>query len=204
FECYEGGYAATIRGERVVCGSAACMALLGIKIPQSVNAKNAIFTAINDTLVGTFTVTYKPLKTVQTSLLTLLGSNIKLFFAVRDFNITPLMVQQKLQIPVDDIEYMPTVDAYRMTNDAKDDVPHAAAVIVRESPSIYSETVTTAKNMRRIATLNTAISVISALLGMIIVFLVSWKSDGVMMKPSNLMLYMLAVEIATIILSFVI
>ncbi|MBQ9857465.1 MAG: hypothetical protein IJO77_00540, partial [Oscillospiraceae bacterium] len=111
FECYEGGYAATIRGERVVCGSAACMALLGIKIPQSVNAKNAIFTAINDTLVGTFTVTYKPLKTVQTSLLTLLGSNIKLFFAVRDFNITPLMVQQKLQIPVDDIEYMPTVDA---------------------------------------------------------------------------------------------
>ncbi len=201
FECYEGGYAGIIRGERVVCGSAACMALIGVKIPQSVNAKNAIFTAINDTLVGTFTVTYKPLKTVQSALMSILGTGAKLFFAVRDFNITPLMVQQKLQIPVDDIEYLPTVDAYRMTNDGKDEVPHAAAVVVRDNPTVYAETVTTAKNMRKIATVNTAISIISSIIGMIIVFLVSWRSDGVMMKPSNLMLYMLAVEIATILLS---
>lgn len=204
FECYEGGFAGVIRGERVVCGSAACMALLGIKIPQSVNSKNAIYTAINDSLVGTFTVTYKPLKTVQTSLLAMLATNVKLFFAVRDFNVTPLMVQQKLQIPVDDIEYLPTVEAYKMTNDAKDEIPHAAAVISRDTPTVYSETFTAAKNLRRIASVNTAISIISAIIGLIIVFLVSWKSDGVMMKPSNLMLYMLTVEIATILLSSII
>lgn len=201
FTCYEGGYAAVIRGERVVCGSAACMALLGIKIPQSVNSKNAIFTAINDTLVGTFTVTYKPLKTVQTSLLALLSSRVKLFFAVRDFNITPLMVQQKLQIPVDEIDYLPTVDAYKMTNDAEDEIPHVAAVIARNTPGVYAETVTAAKSLRNIATINTVISIASAIVGMIIVFLVAWRGDGAMMKPSNLMEYMLAVEIAVILLS---
>ena len=114
------------------------------------------------------------------------------------------MVQQKLQIPVDDIEYMPTVDAYKMTNDVKDEIPHAAAVIARETPGVYAETVTSAKSLRNITAVNTAISIIASVIGMFIVFLVSWRGDGAMMKPSNLMLYMLAVEIATILLSTVI
>lgn len=204
FECYEGGYAAVIRGERIVCGSAACMALLGLRIPQSVNSKNVIFAAINDTVVGTFNVTYKPSKNVQASLLSLLRAKVKLYFAVRDFNITPLMVQQKLQIPVDEIEYLPCVQAYRLTDDEPEGIPSASAVIARNTPVIYAETVTTAKGLRSISVINTALSLITAIFGIIIVFLLSWSSSGTLIKPSNLMEYMLAVQLATILLSNII
>lgn len=200
FECYEGGYGAVIRGERVVCGSAACMALMGIQIPQSVNSKNAVFTAINDTLVGTFTVTYKPYKSVQNSLVALLRSKIKLYFAVRDFNITPLMVQQKLQIPVDDIEYLPSTDAYRLTDDVQENVPHTAAVVVRNAPGVYADTVTGARNLRKVAAINTALSLFTTILGMVVVFILGWRGEG-MMKPSNLLEYMIAAEAAIILLS---
>ena len=201
FECYEGGYAAVIRGERVVCGSAACMALLGLRIPQSVNSKNAIFTAINDTVVGAFSVTYKPSKNIQKSLISLLKSKVKLYFAVRDFNITPLMVQQKLQIPVDDIEYLPSTEAYRLTADVQDDVPNASAVIAKNLPTVYAETVTMARSMRTVTLINTALSVVTTILGMLVVFLLSWSGDGTMISPSNLMTYMLVSQLAIILLS---
>lgn len=201
FECYEGGYAAVIRGERVVCGSAACMALLGLRIPQSVNSKNAIFTAINDTVVGAFSVTYKPSKNIQKSLVSLLRSKVKLYFAVRDFNITPLMVQQKLQIPVDDIEYLPSTEAYRLTADVQDRVPNASAVIAKNLPTVYAETVTMARSMRTVTLINTALSIITTVLGMLVVFLLSWSGDGTMISPSNLMTYMLVSQFAIILLS---
>lgn len=120
---------------------------------------------------------------------------------MRDFNITPLMVQQKLQIPVDDIEYLPSTEAYRLTDDVQDNVPHTAAVVVRNAPGVYADTVTAARNLRKVAAINTALSLFTTILGIVVVFVLGWRGEGMMMKPSNLLEYMLAAEAAIILLS---
>lgn len=201
FDCAEGGVCAVIRGERVICGTSACMTLFGIRIPQSMNIKNAMFVAINDTVSGAFTMGYAPSRLVQTSLLTMLRSRIKLYFAVRDFNITPLLVQQKLQIPVDDIEYMTAKDAYEISEDKPAEVPHAAAVMLRDITSAFADTVACARKLRSTAVINTAVSVLTTVLGMVIMFFMCWKGNAESVSPVNLTEYMLAMEAVIIIIS---
>ncbi|NLT13689.1 MAG: hypothetical protein GXY05_05045, partial [Clostridiales bacterium] len=107
FACYEGGIGGTIKGERVITGSAAFMNLMGIRIPSSLNMKNAVFTAINKRLIAVFAINYVPIKSVQNALISVLRYRVKLFFAVRDFNITPVMLEQKFKVPVKDVENIP-------------------------------------------------------------------------------------------------
>ncbi len=196
FDCTEGGVCAVIRGERVICGTAACMALFGIHIPQSMNVKNAMYTAINDSLAGAFIISYTPSRIVQTSLLTMLKARVKLYFAMRDFNITPLMVQQKLQIPVDDIEYLPAHDSYELTKDETDAVPHSAAVLSRDIPTAFADTIAAARRLRLITVVNTVLSVVTTLLGMVIMFFMCWKGSAESVSPFNLAVYMLACQAA--------
>lgn len=201
FDCAEGGVCAVIRGERVICGTSACMMLFGIRIPQSMNIKNAMFVAINDSVCGAFTLGYTPSRLVQTSLLTMLRSRIKLYFAVRDFNITPLLVQQKLQIPVDDVEYMTASDAYDLSENKPAAVPHSAAVMLRDITSTFADTVASARRLRTTAVINTAVSVFTTILGMVIMFFLCWKGATESISPVNLAEYMFAMEVVVIIIS---
>jgi hypothetical protein len=61
----------------------------GIRMPQKLNVRNAVFTAISGVLVGIFNVNYVPVTSVQDALVTLLRSKRYPIFAIRDFNITP-------------------------------------------------------------------------------------------------------------------
>ncbi len=203
FNCLEGGISAKIRGEEVICGSAACMSLVGIRVPQNLNMKNAVFTSINNTLVGVFAINYVPSKSVQKALNALIKSGMTLYFAVKDFNITPLMVQQKFQIPVEDIEYLPAKETYEMFKPKENRVPHASGVIGRDSLASVAEVVAGARRLRRITFLNTVISILSCVLGMVIMFFMCWNGTASSVSPTNLLEYMLIMEVVTILTSII-
>ena len=203
FNCLEGGISAKIRGEEVICGSAACMNLVGVRVPQNLNLKNAVFTAISGSLVGVFAINYVPSKSVQKALNTLIKSGMNLYFAVKDFNITPLMVQQKFQIPVEDIEYLPAKETYEMFKPKENRVPHASGVIGRDSLASVAEVVAGARRLRRITFLNTVISILSCVLGMVIMFFMCWNGTAGSVSPTNLLEYMLVMEIVTILTSII-
>ena len=203
FNCLEGGVSAKIRGEEVICGSAACMNLMGVRVPQALNMKNAVFTSINNTLVGVFAINYVPTKSVQKALNILIKSGVKLYFAVKDFNITPLMVQQKFQIPVDDIEYLPAKETYEMFVPKENRVPHASGVIGRDSLLSVAEVVTGARRLRKITLLNVVISILSCILGMVMMFFMCWNGTAGSVSPTNLLEYMLVMEIVTILTSII-
>ena len=126
----------------------------------------------------------------------MLKARVKLYFAMRDFNITPLMVQQKLQIPVDDIEYLPAHDSYKLTKDETDAVPHSAAVLSRDVPTAFADTIAAARRLRFITVVNTVLSVTTTLMGMVIMFFMCWKGSAESVSPSNLAVYMLACQAA--------
>ncbi|MCQ2452182.1 MAG: hypothetical protein MJ075_03485 [Oscillospiraceae bacterium] len=123
FEVCEGGYSAYIRDDNILIGTSACLNLYGIRIPEDLNMKNAMFASLNGELSGVFMIQYKPTRNVQNALLAMLHGHLKLFAAGRDFNISPLMIQQKLQIPADDIEPMPFKDAYEVSENLQEKRP---------------------------------------------------------------------------------
>ena len=73
--------------------------------------KDAVYVSINGLLVGFFKIKYVPVQSVQNALFALLRTKIAPIFAVRDFNITPLMLGQKFKMSTDGFDSRPTASA---------------------------------------------------------------------------------------------
>jgi hypothetical protein len=196
FTCYEGGIGGTIRGDRVFTGNAAFMKLMGIRIPPNLNLKNAAFTAINKRLIAVFILEYVPVKSVQYALVALLRHKVRLFFAVRDFGIMPVMLEQKYKIPVDDVEYLPIRSSYELSDIERAQTGRVAALLAREGLLPFAEAVTGARRLRNTATAATVFSVLSAVVGLLIMFIINWVGGGAASGAVNLVFYMLAMFVA--------
>ncbi len=190
FQCYEGGIGGTIKGERIVTGSAALMNLQGIRVPPSLNMKNGVFTAVGKKLIAVFTIDYVPVKSVQNALVSVLRYHVKLLFSVRDFNITPVMLEQKFKVPVDDVEYIPIADSYDLSDDSKLDTKRTAAVLTREGMTPYVEAIIGGRRLRFTALVATILTILSAVGGMIIMYSICMTGAFSAGSAPNLLLYM--------------
>ena len=191
FSCAEGGVRGLIRGELVETGSAAFMNLIGVRIPDRANMKNAVYTAINKRLVVVFPIEYTPVNSVQSALISLLKWRINLFLAVRDFNVTPLMLAQKYKVSFDDIELIQARESYTFSDANSGKEGRMTAVIVREGLGPYAEILTGGRLLRSSAMFATILSIISALCGVLLVFYMCWAGAFLSATPGSLIVFML-------------
>ena len=202
FACYEGGVGALVRGERVGTGSAAFMNRLGVRVPDDTNMKNAVYTAVENRLAAMFTVDYVPNNSVQSALISILKWRIKLFFAVRDFNVTPLMLEQKFRVSLEGIEYIQARDSYSISDPNSGKQGRMAAVLTREGLGPFAEAVTGGRLLKSAALVATAVSVISAAFGVLLMFYMSWSGAFQSARPGNLLLFMLSMLAAVLVVCF--
>ena len=199
FAAFEGGVSAMIQGERVMTGSAAFMNLLGIRIPDDSNMKNAVYTAIDGRLAAMFAIDYKPVNSVQGALIAILKWRVKLFFAMRDFNVTPLMLEQKFKVSLDDIEYIQARDSYNISDPNSNKEGRIAALLTREGLGPFTEVLTGCKLLKSTAVVGTVISVFSAVLGVFLMFIMCWSGSFLAARPGNLITYMLSMLLAVLV-----
>jgi len=191
FECHESGISAVIQKEHVSTGSAAFMNLLGVRVPDDTNMKNAVYTAVNNRLVAMFAIDYKPLPSVQSALISMLKWRIDLYFAMRDFNVTPAMVGQKFKVPFESFVFIPAKDSYSLSDLYSDKNGRMVAVLVREGLNPYAEAITGGRLLKSAAFFATILSVVSAALGVLIMFYMCWMGSFISASPGNLVIFML-------------
>lgn len=198
FACYEGGVGGLIRGERVMTGSAAFMNLMGIRIPADMNMKNAVFTAVNDKLIAMVAINYVPVNSVQNALVSIIREKVKIFFSVRDFNITPLMLEQKFKVSLENVEYITAQNAYDI---AREKPSRAAAVLSREGLGPMGEALLGSRLLRRVATVMTVLSIASAAVGLLVMALVFATQAFESARAANLLIYMLCMLLVKLLIS---
>ena len=201
FDCFEGGgIGATVRGDRVFAGSAAFKNLQGVRIPETVNIKNAVFTVINGRLAAVFAMNYEPLNSVQGALLTILKSKIAVLFGVRDFNLTPAMLQQRYKVPMDNARYLPVDECYRITGGVQPNC-RTVALLTREGLGAYSEAVMRGRHLKVISELATVLAALGSIIGFVLLFILlvsgSYESAG----ASNVLIYQLLIHIMVLIVA---
>ena len=140
------------------------------------------------------------LKSVQNALLGVIRHHVKLFFAVRDFNITPVMLEQKYKVPVSDVEYIPIQNTYDISDDAKQEAKRVSAILIRDGMGPYVESITGGRRLRSTSLLATIFSVLSACAGMIIMFTICWAGSFTSASAGNLLLYMLSMLFVVLII----
>ena len=200
FACYQGGgISGIIRGERVMVGSAAFMNLMGIRVPDSVNTKDAMFTVINDELSSVFQLNYIPANSVQKAIVAIMKTKVTMLFAVRDFNVTPSMVQRKFKVNMSNFEDLSVEDCYRASEEDSENMPQVSAILSRGGLAPMADAVVMGWQLKLVSTLATAVSILTSILGVFFIAFMCMKSG--VAPASSVLTFMLLVHLVVLLIS---
>ena len=203
FRCHEGGgLSARMGGEQVLVGSAGFMNLMGIRLPQNMTVRNAICTAISGELVAVFNLEYTPVSSVQDALVTLLQGRTQPIFAIRDFNITPLMIRQLFRMPTDNFTFPTFRDRYRIAASAMTLDAPIAAVLSRGGMGPMVDAAEAGRRLYSACRVGTFISLAGTAIGLVIMFLLCRTGAFTTATAGNVLSYMLLWAVPVIILAF--
>lgn len=196
-----GGMRGIIDGSVVLCGSSDLMQLMNVWVPHQLVDRTVILLAVDGVLYGIFDMKYTADPQVRKALIALMRSNRHPIFALRDFNVTPELLRRCFDVATDGYDFPPYVDRFKMSEGTPSEDSKVAAVVCREGLGPLTHMADTGRSMYVTIWLNTLITLLSSLLGMLIVFikLVGAGSIGV----GFLFWYMILWLIPVVILSFI-
>lgn len=175
FACHEGGgIIARINGDQIYVGSSSFMQLMGIRASKGAGSNSAVYTAINDELAGVFEINYVPVASVQKGLVTLLRGRTEPVFAVRDFNITPLLVKQKFRLPKESYDFPSFADRYSISSPENEEGGSVAAMFARGGLNSVAGLVKRGKTLYNGLLLCAVLSILGAFMGMLIMLAMCW------------------------------
>ena len=191
FRCHEGGgLSARVNGEQVLVGTPGFMNLMGIRLPRNMVALNAVCTAISGELMGVFTLEYTPVGSVQDALVTLLQGRTQPVFAIRDFNITPLMIRQLFRMPTDNFNFPTFRDRYRIAASAAGINSPVAAVLSRPGMGPLVDAAEAGRKLYGVCRVGTVISLVGTAIGMLTMFLLFRAGSYDTATAGNVLSYM--------------
>lgn len=194
-----GGLTAMIDGEDVYCGNAAFMRLMGVVLPEKYVLNNGVYIAVAGVICGVFEMEYTASDAVKSALDELVGSDRHAIFAVRDFNITPSMLSVKFDMPTDGFDFPPYSERYAISGAEPSEASKPAALISREGLSALVSLADHGKMLFSRIRLSVMLSVVSAVVGMLVMFILSLSALPSVVTALS---YLLAWLLITVILSF--
>lgn len=192
FSCGKtGGLTATVDGEEVMVGGADFVNLRGIRLSEKLSKKETLFVVVSGQLVGIIHIKYTPVKSVQNALLELLRSRQDASFAVRDSNITPVMLHQKFKISTDGFYFPSYTKRYAMSAAEPGEETHVAGVMARRGLGSVVRVASLGKRLYSVVRLLVALSIAAAALGVTAMFLLMAMGAFDAATVTNMLLYQL-------------
>ncbi len=191
FAVGEGGARGTVDGAEVRVGTAGFMHLSGVKIPDRLRENNALFTALNGELAGVFLLNYRPTAGVQRALYVLRKGHRRPVFAVRDFNIDPMLVQREFDVSTEGFRFPTFPERYAIDTAADESVP-PAGLLGQEGLEAMVELYETGRTMHRCGRLSAAACLAGAVIGAALTVAPCWTGDWAAVSAARVLLYMLA------------
>ena len=196
-----GGMRAIIDGSVVLCGGIELMRLMNIRVPFRLVGENPVLLAIDGKLHGIFNVKYKAQPQVRKALIKLISSDRHPIFAIRDFNISPAMLAKAFDVATDGYDFPPYVERFKISAAAPGEDSQIAAVICREGLGPLTHVAETGRKMYVAVRANLAITLVSAILGVLLVFIKLLTAGTV--SVAFLLIYMLLSAVLVAVVSVV-
>ncbi len=195
-----GGMKGIIDGETVLCGGTELMRLMNVQLPFRLIEKCSVLLAVDGILYGIFNMKYTADDKVRKALVGLMRSNRHPIFAVRDFNISPEMLHESFDLATDGYDFPPYVERFKLSEAKPGERSRVAAVVCREGLGPLIHMADTGRSMFVATRLNILITVVSAVLGIMTVF-IRFLSLGYV-GVGFILLYMLLWFLPVAVLSF--
>ena len=203
FACNEsGGLTAIINGEEVLVGSSAFMNLRGVRLTEARSMKDAVYVSINGLLVGFFKIKYVPVQSVQNALFALLRTKIAPIFAVRDFNITPLMLGQKFKMSTDGFDFPAYRKRYAMSAAEPSDYTQTAGIVARDGLGPLVSVAALGRQLYSTVRICVILALLCTVIGVVLMFALCAISAFDSATVGNLLVYMGLWLVPVILLNF--
>ena len=201
FQCHEaGGLSGNIGPDEVLIASHSYMKLRGFRIPaRKKDSENALFMAANGHVIAYIVVEYKPIKSVRAGLESALRGSVEMVFAARDFNITPMLIAKKFKSPTDTLRFPSYNQRFEITDHSGSETAVCAAVVSRKSFFSYAAVVEKARYLYRSVTWAVALSAVSTVLGVLLMFIMALTGAG--LTVGRLLIFMLLWLVPTLALT---
>ena len=192
FEFFEtGGMGAYVNGEKVLLGTANFILRMGIRVAEGINLKNGVFIAINMQFAGVFSIKYDAQPSVRRSLTYMVKHKIVPVLAVRDFNITPQLVETRFKLNPDSFGYPELEERIAYSAIRHTDMEEDCAVLAVDNLHSFGEAISCGKRAQSSMKLNRILGFISACLGMPLTFYLLFMQSYATVTPYNMFYYML-------------
>ncbi len=196
-----GGMEAEIRGEQILFGTSAFMTRMGITISEVTSSKNTMYLAINKNLAAAFNLKYRMVDEVKYSIESLIKARLNPVMAAIDCNQTPIMIESELDIKSGAIDYPRIEDRLDLASEEQYLEYDPAAFITRAGIMPFANAVIAARKLRKITIRNVVLSTICAVLGMLLMFYITFVGSYESGNAYNVLLYMLLWTLPVYILS---
>ena len=197
-----GGIAATIRGDNVLIGTPTFLLRMGVRINEGIRVKNGVFVAINASLAGVFALKYEAAMQVRNALRLLKRLRVVPIAAVRDFNLTPGMLENKFKLKPQWIDYPEIDDRLALSDPDYGTVKGVSAVLSRDGIVPLSECIALGKKLYRAARSNIIVGASGGVIGMLLMFYLTFHAAVSAATVYNTGAYMLLWLVPILLTSF--
>lgn len=192
FSVGEGGAKGMVQGEEVRIGTLAYMHLSGVKIPDKIKEENALYTAVSGELAAVFPLRYRPMASVQRALAALRREHRKPIFAVRDFNLDPLLLQKTFGVSAEGFQFPSSAERYRISGIPASAGSPAAGVMAQDGLDTLVDFAECGTKLHSYGRACAWCCVICAALGAILAVVPAWQGLWTTIGAGRVLLYMLA------------
>jgi len=191
FTAGEGGISALVENVEVQVGSAGYMHFTGVKIPGKMKFDDAVYTAIGGKLEGVFLLNYRVSPGVHRALSALRRGRRKPIFAMRDFNIDPMLIHKKFGIASEGFEFPSVPERYRISGVPGESSGFSAAVMTRDGLDMLVEVSEYGVRMYTYGRICALAALISAAVGMLLLLVPCLSGLWSVASAANVLVYML-------------
>ncbi|MDR0248221.1 MAG: procyclic acidic repetitive family protein [Oscillospiraceae bacterium] len=189
-----GGLSGEIQGERVLLGALPFMLRMGIRLPSELNVKKAVYLVISLELAAVYIINYIASTSTDNGLKMLARQRVVPLLAIRDFNITPLLLKEKYGADPDLLEYPPIEERIKISDNARNAFEKPSAFVSKAGLLPMAECISGALRLRKITSLNRLFYLACLLSGFLIMLFLTYSGSSdsaAAILPGNVMLYYL-------------
>ena len=185
----EGGVSASIYGETTILGTAPLLRRMSVRLPKSLERKNALYLSIDGELVAIYPLDYKPADSVGWALHAMHRNGITPLFITRDPNLTLRGI--KSFFGTDGGGLMLDLNERLNLSAEKSEDLRPNALLYREGLAPYMEAVAGSKRLCRAVRWGNAITLLGSVAGALLSFYLMFVGRTSLLTPGQLMLFLL-------------
>lgn len=186
-----GGISAQIGPDSVLCGTASFLMRMGIHVSEGRSIKSGVFVAVNGAFAGVFALKYSTPPQSYSAFRVLRVGRLRPLLATRDFNVTPLMVEDKFDLRPGRTDFPDVEERVALAREEGRGKGKPLALLSRNTMLSFCECVTGARRLHRAVRFNLTVSLLCSVIGIALMYYLSSTGNLHAAGPWNVLLYLI-------------